>query len=86
MELLINETIGYEALLPWTDIRDTINKNAHGRCRMMAFQSPKDILCYQVMLFGLINGGATYQTVMTTNRMLEDTVECYVYDFVVKSR
>ena len=44
--------------------------------------------CYQVMLFGLNNGGATYQRAATTlfHDMMHTDVEVYVDDMIMKSR
>lgn len=51
------------------------------------FQSPKGVFCCQVMLFDLKNARATYQRAMTIIfKLLEDTIECYIGDLVVKSR
>jgi len=53
-----------------------------------AFRTPKRIYCYKVMPFGLKNAGATYQRAMHKifNDMLNQHVECYVDDVMVKSK
>lgn len=53
---------------------------------MVAFQSPQGVFCYQVMLFGLKNTGATYQRliIVTYKKMLGDTIECYFDDLDVR--
>lgn len=89
MELLIVATTGYEALsfmdgyLGYNQIKMHPNDT-----EMTAFRSAKGIFCYQVMPFGLKSAGATYQRAMTVNfkKILEDIVECYVDDLVIKSR
>ncbi|KAG9442616.1 hypothetical protein H6P81_018470 [Aristolochia fimbriata] len=55
---------------------------------MMAFRTPKGILCYKVMSFGLKNIGATYQRAMQRifDDFLHKFVECYVDDLVVKTK
>lgn len=51
------------------------------------FRTPRGILSFKVMPFGLKNAGATYQRAMTHifKEMLHQLVECYVDDLVVKS-
>ncbi|KAL0292484.1 UNVERIFIED_CONTAM: Transposon Tf2-12 polyprotein [Sesamum radiatum] len=53
-----------------------------------AFRTPKGIYCYKVMPFRLKNAGATYQRAMQNifDDMLHKKVECYVDDFVVKTK
>jgi len=53
-----------------------------------AFQTPKDILLYKVMPFGLKNIGTTYEKVMQKifDDMFHQNIECYFDDLVVKSK
>ncbi|KAL0287551.1 UNVERIFIED_CONTAM: Transposon Tf2-12 polyprotein [Sesamum radiatum] len=89
VELMIDATTGHEAL-SFMDGSSGYNqiRMAPANEELMAFRTPKDIYCYRVMPFGLKNAGATYQRVMQRifDDMLYKNVECYVDDFVVKSK
>ena len=52
------------------------------------FIFPYELLCYNVMLFGLKNFGATYQKLVTKmfKPMLSKTMEVYVDDMLVTSK
>jgi len=89
MELIIDSTIGHEAL----SLMDCIVgynqiQMAPEDLEAVAFCTHKGIFCYKVMSFGLKNAGATYKTAMQviSDDMLDKTVECYVNDLVVNSR
>ena len=88
-ELMIDATTGYEAM----SFMD--GSSGYNQIRMSpkdeeltAFRTPKGIYCYKVMPFGLKNAGATYQRAMQNifEDLFHKNVECYVDDFVVKSR
>lgn len=88
MELLINATIGYEALSFMDKYLGIIKKMHQNDAEMTVFRSRKCVFCYWVMPFGLENVVGTYQRAMTIifKEMLMDTVGCYVDSLVVKSR
>ena len=50
--------------------------------------TPHGLLCYNVMLFGLKNAGATYHRLVTKmfRQLLEKTMEVYIDDMLVKSK
>ena len=56
--------------------------------KKIAFITPHGLLCYNVMLFGLKNDGATYQRLVTKmfRQLLEKTMEVYIDDMLVKSK
>lgn len=61
MELLIEVTTGYVALSFMDGYSGYNRTKTHPDDEtMMAFQSPKGVLYYQVMRFGLENAGPTY--------------------------
>ena len=53
----------------------------------MAFITSYGLYCYDVMLFGLKNDGATYQRLVTKifRPLLGNTIEAYIDDMLVKS-
>ena len=53
-----------------------------------AFITPHGLYCYIVILFGLKNGRATYQRLMTKifKPLIDHIVEVYIDDIVVKSK
>jgi hypothetical protein len=55
---------------------------------MTSFITPFGSFCYVTMLFGLKYMGATYQCCMLRcfGKLIEETVEAYVDDIVVKSK
>ncbi|KAK9929107.1 hypothetical protein M0R45_026215 [Rubus argutus] len=55
---------------------------------LTAFRTPKGVLCYTVMPFGLKNAGSNLSKSDDSHfsDMLHNTVECYVDDLVVKSK
>ena len=52
------------------------------------FITPHGLFCYNVMLFGLKNAGATYQRLVTKmfRLLLGKTMEVYIDDMLVKSK
>ena len=88
-ELLVDATTGFDAL-SFMDGFSGYNqiKMAPEDEELTAFRTPKGILCYTVMPFGLKNAGATYQRAMTIifEDMMHNTVECYVDNLVVKTK
>ena len=52
------------------------------------FITPHGLFCYDVMLFGLKNVGATYQRLVTKmfRPLLGKTIEAYIDDMLVKSK
>lgn len=88
-ELLVDATIGYE-VLSFIDGYSGYNKiqMAPENEEAKTFCSPKGILYYKVMPYGLKNAGATYQREMTYifEDLLHVAVECYVDDLVVKTK
>ena len=52
------------------------------------FITPHGLFCYNVMLFGLKNAGATYQRLVTKmfRPLLRKTMEVYIDDKLVKSK
>ena len=54
----------------------------------IAFITPHDLFCYNVMSFGLKNAGATYQRLVTKmfRLLLGKTIEVYIDDMLVKSK
>lgn len=88
-ELLIDATTGFGAL-SFMDGFSRYNqiKMAPEDEELTTFRTPKGIYYYTVMPFGLKNAGATYQKAMTNifNDILQNTVECYVDDLVVKTK
>ena len=53
-----------------------------------AFITPHRLFCYNVMLFGLKNVGATYQRLVTKmfKPLLGQTIEVYIDDMLVNSK
>lgn len=53
-----------------------------------AFYTQSGTFCYNVLPFGLLNAGATYQRAMTTifHDMFHELLEDYVEDIVVQSK
>ena len=53
-----------------------------------SFITPQGLYCYNVMLFGLKNAGATYQRLVTKmfRLLLGSTMEVYIDDMLVKSK
>ncbi|XP_075112367.1 uncharacterized protein LOC142182210 [Nicotiana tabacum] len=88
-EFMIDAMTGYEAI-SFMDGSSGYNqiRMASKDEELTAFRTSKGIYCYKVMPFGLKNAGATYQRAMQNifDDMLHKNVECYVDDFVVKSR
>ncbi|KAL0437809.1 UNVERIFIED_CONTAM: Transposon Tf2-12 polyprotein [Sesamum radiatum] len=88
-ELMIDATTGHEAL-SFMDGSSGYNqiRMAPADEELTAFRTPKGIYCYRVMPFGLKNAVAIHQRAMQRifNDMLHKNVECYVDDFVVKSK
>ena len=54
----------------------------------MAFITPRELYCYNVMPFGLRNVGATYQRLVTKifQPLMGKTMEVYIDDMLVKSK
>ena len=52
------------------------------------FITPHGLYCYNVMLFGLKNAGATYQRLVTKifRPLIGKTMEVYIDDMLVKSK
>ncbi|KAA0065385.1 uncharacterized protein E6C27_scaffold17G00500 [Cucumis melo var. makuwa] len=88
-EIMVDATTGHKALSfmdgssGYNQIRMALSDE-----EMLAFRTPNGICCYKVMPFGLKNSGATYQRAMQKVfvDMLHKYVECYVDEFVVKSK
>ena len=53
-----------------------------------SFITPHELFCYNVMLFGLKNVGATYQRLVTKmfRPLLGKTIEAYIDNMLVKSK
>ena len=88
-EIMVDATTGHEALSfmdgssGYNQIRMALKDE-----ELTAFQTPKGVYCYKVMLFWLKNASTTYQRAMPKifNDMLHKNVECYMDDLVVKSK
>jgi hypothetical protein len=54
----------------------------------IAFITPYDIFCYQVMPFGLKNAGATYQRIMQNclGSQIGHNIQVYIDDMVITTR
>jgi hypothetical protein len=54
----------------------------------IAFITPYDIFCYQVMPFGLKNAGATYQRIMQNflGSQIGHNIQVYIDDIVITMR
>jgi hypothetical protein len=54
----------------------------------IAFITPYDVFCYQVMPFGLKNAGATYQRMMQSclRSQIGRNIQVYIYDVVIITR
>ena len=56
--------------------------------KKLAFITPHELFCYNTILFGLKNVGATYQRLVTKmfRPLLGKTIEVYIDDMLVKSK
>jgi hypothetical protein len=54
----------------------------------IAFITPYDVFCYQVMPFGLKNAGATYQWMMQNclGSQIGRNIQVYIDDVVITTR
>jgi hypothetical protein len=54
----------------------------------IAFITPYDVFCYQVMPFGLKNAGATYQRMMQNclRSQIGRNIQVYIDDVVITTR
>ena len=88
IDQLIDATAGH-LMLSFMDAFSGYNqiKMAPEDCEKTAFITHRGVYCYKVMLFGLINAGATYQRMMNKifAPQLGRNMEVYVDDMIVKS-
>ena len=87
IDQIVNVPAGH-GMLSFLHSRDTTRSPCTCRMRRKQRLSPRGILCYNVMSFGLKNVRATYQRLVTKmfRPLLGKTMEVYIDDMLVKSK
>ena len=78
----------WDVVVPGCLLGISSNTHASARRGKTAFITPHGLLCYNVIMFGLKNAGATYQRLVTKmfRLLLRKTIKVYIDDMLVKSK